>query len=179
MQPRTHEVLTHLDSHRATLEEAVAAVPATLRERRPAPGRWSVAEILEHLSIVEGNITQLLRAQVDAARTAGLGAERDSSPILPTMPVARLLDRSTSIAASARSLPTSGLTAHGAWQALGQRRRALRDLVLGADGLALSEVIIPHPVLGPLNVYQWIVFLGAHEGRHAGQIRDVLAALES
>jgi hypothetical protein len=176
MQPRTREVLTLLDSHRAALAEAVAAVPVALRERRPAPGRWSAAEVLEHLAIVEGGITQLLHAQVGAARSAGLGVERDTSPVVPTVPVDRLLDRSAPITASARSQPTGGLGADAAWEALAERRRTLRELVLAADGAALSDVVIPHPILGPLSVYQWLVFIGAHEGRHAGQIREIATA---
>lgn len=163
----------HLESNRTTLEEAVSDVPATRRERRPAAERWSVAEILEHLGIVEGSITQLLRARIDAARTSGLRQELETSPIVPTVPVARLLDRRRTIVASARSLPTGSLDATSAWQVLTERRRALSDFVVAADGLALSDVVIPHPILGPLNAYQWLVFVGAHEGRHAGQIREI------
>jgi hypothetical protein len=176
MQLRTQEVLNHLDGHRAALEQSVAAVPEALRGRRPAPDRWSVAEIIEHLGIVEGSITQLLGGQLDAARAAGLGTERETSPVVPTVPVGRLLDRGAPLVAGARSLPTGGLGADAAWEVLAARRRALRELLLVADGLALSEVIIPHPLLGPLNVYQWLVFVGAHEGRHAGQVQEVAAA---
>jgi hypothetical protein len=176
MQPRTREVLSHLDNHRAALTEALDAVPVALRERRPAPNRWSVAEILEHLGIVEGGITQLLQKQVDAARAAGHGPERETSPVVPTVPVDRLLDRSAPLTASTRSQPSGTLSADAAWEALSHRRRALQELLLTVDGLALSEVIIPHPILGSLNVYQWLVFVGAHEGRHARQIREISAA---
>lgn len=179
MQRRTQEVLTHLDVHRAALTQAVAAVPEALRGRRAALDRWSVAEILEHLGIVEGSITQLLGGHLNAARAAGLGVERETSPVVPTVPVDRLLDRSAPMVAGARSLPTGDLGAHAAWEVLAERRRALRELLLAADGLALSEVIILHPLLGPLNVYQWLVFVGAHEARHADQVRDVAATLRA
>jgi hypothetical protein len=179
MEARTQEVLAHLDAHRAALAAAVATLPAARRTHRPAPNRWSVAEVLEHLGIVEGGITQLLQAQVAAARAGGLGAERDTSPVVPTVPVDRLLDRSAPLTASARSQPTGSLDAEAAWTALVDRRLALRELVLAADGLALSEVIVPHPILGPLNVYQWLVFIGAHERRHADQIQEITDAVES
>ena len=45
------------------------------------------------------------------------------------------------------------------------------------DGLALSQVEHPHPIFGPLNLYQWVAFVGAHEARHAAQIREVGAQL--
>lgn len=178
MQPRTQEVLAHLDGYRAALEQAVAAVPEPLRERRPAPDRWSVAEILEHIGLVEGRIGRLLSEQLAAARAAGLGAERETHPVLPTVPVDRLLDRSQPIVAREGTLPEARLGAGAAWTTLAECRRAVREMLLAADGLALSEVVIPHPRLGPLNVYQWMVFLGAHEGRHTAQIREAAAALQ-
>jgi len=60
MHPRTEELLRHLDANRAVLHAAVDAVPPALRERKPGPDRWSVAETLEHLSRVEEGITRLL-----------------------------------------------------------------------------------------------------------------------
>lgn len=178
MQSRTQEILAHLDMHRAELERAVAAVPAQLRERRPAAERWSVAEILEHLALVEARIAHLLGDRLAAARAAGLGAERETSPVVPTLDVARLLDRSRPLTASEASQPRAGLDAGAAWAALSEQRRAVREMVLAADGLALGAVSIPHPRLGALDAYQWLVFLGAHEARHAAQVREVAAAID-
>jgi hypothetical protein len=58
-----------------------------------------------------------------------------------------------------------------------RQREALRAVVLSADGLALTEVIAPFPGLGPLNVYQWVLVVGAHEARHSAQIQEIAAAL--
>jgi hypothetical protein len=178
MQPRTQEVLALLDHFRAALAQAVADAPEPLRERRPAPDRWSVAEVLEHLTLVERRIGQLLRGQIAAARAAGLGAERETSPVVPTVPVDRLLDRSEPLVAREGTIPDARLGAEKAWATLLERRREVREMLLAADGLALSDVAAPHARLGPLNVYQWLVFLGAHEGRHTAQIREAVAALQ-
>lgn len=177
MHPRTTEVLSLLDLHRAALERALADVPRARRERRPAPERWSVAEVLQHLSLVEGGITQLLATRIDAARAAGLGAERASSPVAPTMDVARVLDRSRPITAGEAVWPRPGVDADAAWAMLVERRESLRALIASTDGLALEEVTAPNMVLGPLNAYQWMVFVGAHEARHTAQIREVAASL--
>jgi hypothetical protein len=34
-----------------------------------------------------------------------------------------------------------------------------------------------HPVLGPIDLYQWILFVAVHEARHTAQIREIAAAL--
>jgi len=43
----------------------------------------------------------------------------------------------------------------------------------------LSEVVQPHPVLGPINLYQWALFVGSHETRHTGQVREIAAQLNA
>jgi hypothetical protein len=88
------------------------------------------------------------------------------------MPVSRLLDRAERLVARETALPSGRVSAEEAWHQLRSTRRALRATIRGADGLALSELVLPHPRLGPLNVYQWLVFVGAHEGRHTAQVRE-------
>lgn len=178
MQARVREVLTHLESHRTALEAAVASIPEVVRDRRPGADRWSVAEILEHLVIVETRIALLLTETIETARASGLRLETDTAPVVPTVPVASLLDRSARIVARENSVPTGKLDAAAGLALLAQARQALKETLLAADGLALGELVLPHPRLGALSVYQWFVFLGAHEGRHAAQIREVGGALE-
>jgi uncharacterized damage-inducible protein DinB len=177
MHPRTTEVLDYLDSSRSTLDRAVAELPASMRRRRPAPDRWSVAEILEHVTLVERRVEALLRDVIDQARATGVGREHGSGPVLPTVPIDQLLDRNVPLTARENAWPTGTQDARQAASELSKTQRALRQLLVDADGLALSEVVAPHPRLGPLNVYQWLVFVGAHEGRHTAQVHEVTAAL--
>lgn len=45
----TGAVLAALDADRAAPWAAVASVPVSLRDRRPAADAWSVADVLDHL----------------------------------------------------------------------------------------------------------------------------------
>jgi hypothetical protein len=177
MQPRTRELLDYLAAADRDIDDSVAAVPEADRARRPSPDRWSVAEILEHLSVVERAIARMLGQQVRTARDSGLRPERATEPVVPTVPVARLLDRGAKLEASERSQPRGGMAWAAAREAFRTSRGDVVELLRSADGLALSELVIPHPLLGPLNVYQWAVFLGAHARRHAAQIRETGVAL--
>ncbi len=177
MHPRISEVLSFLDTQRAALTHALDGIPAAVRSRRPAPDRWSIAEVLAHMAAVEGQVIKLLQIRITAARHAGLGAEHDSSPVVPTVDLAHMLDRSRPLTASAAAQPPEGIDATAAWTTLASRREMLRAVLTGADGLALGEIVAPNPVLGPLNAYQWVVFVGGHEARHTAQIRETAAAL--
>lgn len=179
MHPRTTELLTHIETHRAALERTVADVPAALRDRRPTPDRWSVAEVLEHLSIVESQIAGLIQKQAEALRAAGDSVEPDTSSVLPMLDVDRLLDRSGKLVSGERSRPQGQLSADAAMQALSVSREKLRNAIIAADGLPLSKASAPHPYFGPYNLYQWVLFVGGHESRHAAQIREIAAALQA
>jgi hypothetical protein len=89
----------------------------------------------------------------------------------------RLMDRSQPLTASDASQPRTGLSTDAGWKILRDHRRRLRDGVIAADGLALGTVQIPHPRLGTLDIYQWLLFVAAHEARHTAQVREAAAAV--
>jgi uncharacterized damage-inducible protein DinB len=179
MHPRIHEILESLDTNRGTLEQALAEVPDDLRTRRPAEGRWSVAEILEHLVIVEGRVLALVETHLSPDMIAGIGREQETDSVFLTIDTAGLVDRSRPLVAGEQSQPRTGMSIDESWRELVARRRRVKEMVRAADGAALGSITIPHPRLGALNLYQWLVFLGSHEARHAAQIREVAAALSS
>ena len=175
MHPRTHELLDFLAEQRALLRTAFDEVPAALRNAAPAPGQWSPAEIIEHVSIANRRIAKLLSKKIAEAKSAGIGADASTEPVLPTIDIPRMLDRARRFTAPEIVLP-KGLRADIAWAELERSTIAVREAIAQGDGLALSEIRYPHPLLGPLSLYAWIALVGAHEGRHAQQIREVFSA---
>lgn len=148
-------------------------MPPALRQVKPAPDRWSVAEVLEHLAIVETRIGAMVARDVAAARTTGLGRETSEAPVLASIDVAGLKDRRHKRVAGDASLPTGTLSADEAWTRLEASRAHLERALRDADGWALETLTQPHPRLGAMNLYQWIGFVGAHESRHAAQIAEI------
>lgn len=178
LHPRTREVLEHLDTYHAQLMDAIDAVPAALRDREPAPGRWSVAGVLEHLAIVNESIAARLSTALAVAREAGLAAEGDESSILHRLDIAAIVDRGRPRTASPRSQPGADVGSDAALAHYERSHTQVCDLVQEYDGLAIGDVVAPHPAFGDLDMYQWLLFVGAHEGRHADQIREIGDALE-
>ena len=176
MHPRIREVSEYLDAQRAVLRETFEAVPPEDRDRPPAPGGWSAAGVIEHLAILEQRIATLLAGKIAAARADGLPPETSSDPVLPTINVAAVLDRSRRVETPSIGAPT-GLSAEAAWAALERSRLSLREALHAGDGFALGTITHPHPLFGPLSAYQWFAFMGAHEARHAAQIRETQAGL--
>jgi uncharacterized damage-inducible protein DinB len=178
MHPRLQELFAYLKVRRNALREAVDAVPEAQRSQPPEPGRWSVADVLEHLALVEGRFTTTLGNRLAEARAQGLAEERETSPIVGTFDQAAVLDRTTRREAPEVVRP-QGLDWKSAWSRLEDTRRSFLDVFLSADGLALADVAYVHPRLGSLNLYQWGVWMGAHEGRHVEQVREIAATFNS
>jgi hypothetical protein len=172
MHPRTQELLNFLETSRIRLREAVEAVPPERREAPPQNGRWSVAQVIEHLAKVESGIARLIRRRVGEAKVAGLAPETEISSVLWSLDVGRVVDRRAPLDAPDRVRPGADLTVEDAWRAFESAHDEARQSVAETDGLAIGALSHPHPSLGPLNLYQWIIFLGAHELRHAMQIRE-------
>lgn len=177
MHPRIQEVVTVLDETRESLKNAIAGIPVEKHSVRPSADRWSVAEVIEHLGIVESRIAQMISEKIGAAREAGLAAETETTPVAPMLDINAVINRSKPITASEASQPRAGLSAEEGMKLLSERRAALQQAVVAADGLALGSIEIPHARLGTLNVYQWLIFLAGHEARHTDQIREVASAV--
>lgn len=175
MHPRIHELLDYYNAQRAVLRAAYESVPQPLREAAPAPGRWSAVNVVEHVAIVEARVARALRARIEAARLEGLGADPSTEPIVPTLRLQAVLNRETRVNAPELVQPT-GLGGQQAWAALEEATTKVRDMMCAGDGLDLGRVTYPHPIFGLMTLYEWFGFFGAHEARHADQIREQVMA---
>lgn len=173
LHPRIEELLEHLEETRAALLDAVQHVAVDRRDARPGDGRWTVGEVLDHVSRVEGGYARLLTKRVSDARARGIGAETDTTSILGSVESAPLLDRERRLQAPEIVLPRQGATVDEALAALAGSRAAVLAALTDASGLALGTLTQQHPFFGTLDMYQWGVFLGLHDLRHAEQIREI------
>jgi len=158
-----------LDTERQGLLAAVARIAPADRNRRPADGQWSVAEVLEHLSSVEQSVAKLI-----ATRGREPVPENAEAPVpLDEARVARLRGRERRIDVPDRLRPTGTMTDAGAMEALAVSRAALLDAVKNADPVALAQRSYVHAVVGRLVLRDWIAFVAHHEARHAEQINEI------
>jgi hypothetical protein len=172
MHPRIAELLVYIDRQAGVLHAAYDAVPAERRAVRPAPDRWSPAEIVQHVVLVDRSLVRALRSLIEQARA--LPRETDSSPVVPTLDIKRIIDRAKKFTAAEAAEPKNTDPAR-VWADFDVAVRELRDVIATADGLAMGAVSAPHPTLGNFNGYEWIAFAGAHAARHAAQVREILA----
>jgi hypothetical protein len=176
MHTHLTDVLSRLDMARATLHAALDAIPPAMQRQRPAADRWSAAEVLEHLTLVEQIFGGRIVNALETAR-AGLSPEAHPRAPLPEAVEQRMGDRVNKRQAPEPARPTGTVDVATGWATLEGNHSQLRAALAGCDGLALSQVTLDHPFFGTMNVYQWVELMAAHEGRHTEQIREIAAAL--
>jgi hypothetical protein len=163
-------IIACLDEAREQLRLAIEAVPPGSRALRPGPERWSVAEIVEHLALVETQYTSMI---VDSIR--GLPADRPVTESvrepLPERLEALMANRSARRPAPEAFLPT-GVSFDAAWAMASDARSRLRTFLVASSALPLHEAVYDHPRFGMLNACQWVEFVAAHERRHVAQVKE-------
>jgi hypothetical protein len=177
MHSRLTELREFVDAQRSALLSAVSKVPPDRWTERPAPGCWSLAELFEHLYKVEYGSARLVERRALEARAAGHPGETESSSVLGALDGTGLTDRGRKLVAPERVAPAGGWTREQALDSLAQSRAKLHDGFRAAEGMALGTVKAPHPRLGEIDLYQWILFIGQHEQRHVSQAIEIAEQL--
>ena len=134
---------------------------------KPYPERWSIAETMEHVAIVEARVQEIIKSMAQAPADA---PDRDVKQVDAFVLVAVPM-RHPRVKAPERISPLGGRTGRQALQDfLGNRARTVALLSTAPH---LRSRVVPHPILGPWDGYQWILAAGAHSARHTGQVLEV------
>ena len=176
MHPRLQELLAYTEEARAELLDLLASLTREEWEARASSGGWSVRQVVAHLQLVESGSVRALFRSFRTARDGGLGSERETASLLSSLDWSRLSEVVTPVVAPSFTTPAGDEPAAALLEGLAAARAGLRQWSAEADGYALTEVTFPHPRLGALNLYQWVLMIGQHERRHIAQIRRILAA---
>jgi hypothetical protein len=137
---------------------------------KAAPDKWSVALTLEHIALAEDNLYQLV---TDKVMKSPAGAPDRDVAKMDGQVLAMVPDRSTKRQAPPDLVPT------GRWAPaetldhfLQSRARTIEFLRTTPD---LRQHVMDSP-LGPLDAYEWLLFIAAHSERHTKQILEVEAS---
>jgi hypothetical protein len=177
MHARLAETMDYVEARRKELLDSIAGVPHDRLSRRASADGWSVAEILEHLRMVEAGVARLISKRAGQARAAGLGEEKSTESVLSSFDQHSATLEKGVMQAPATVLPRSDVDISEALEGLEISREALRTAAAAANGLSLGEIKHTHPALGELDLYQWLIFVGQHEGRHRKQIERTLKSI--
>jgi len=168
-----------LDEIYADKSEALSEIEGALRSMTPAqlgfhptPGAWSIAEIVEHLAIVETGQLRMLGSLIEKAERGGKGP----APVNVELDDRYRDSANGRIETREQSKPTGSVPAADSLAGLRTLQAELVGLRPRLDRVDINAVRFQHPVLGDLTLGQWVAFVGVHEERHLRQMRGVIAS---
>lgn len=169
------EIYAATDDAHARLVDSIAHLSAGDEQLRFAPEQWSIAEIVEHVAIVEGHIAKLAGMMLHQAASAGAppAPHRDGriTPISIEEEIAQSLREKYEAPATAR--PRGGVAIADSLARIERAREIFSELRPRIEAIDGASVSYPHPIFGPFNLYQWLVMVGVHKDRHRRQIEAV------
>lgn len=176
LHPRTAEVVTALEAAQQDMQDILAAIPAVHHDLPPAHGGWSMAQIVEHLALTEEGIGRLISKLIKQVEGVD---ETSTEQIAPTVEHFQVWNPTRRIEAPATVTPTGEVSLVDALERQSTARARMIDALVRGSGRALGTVTAPHPLLGPLDGYQWGLFVAQHQRRHLLQIAAVSSSLSS
>lgn len=149
------------------IEAQVEGMAPEALERHP-PGKWSAANILEHLAITYDGTRRNFQKCLDTGqRRATHATLRQRLGVLVIIEMGRFPDGTR---APAPTVPT-GLPAAAALRAVRDNLQALDRAMLECEAtFGARRPIADHPLFGPLSLRQWRRFHWIHAQHHMRQI---------
>jgi hypothetical protein len=140
---------------------------------KPAPDRWSVAEVAEHITVSEGTLLGLVQKQI--VQSPAAPEKREQVKGKDELILTRVPDRSHKAQAPEFLRPTGRWDNEGDLTKAFEERRAATIEYIRTTNDDLRDHFFDHPVFGTLDGYQWLLLISAHSARHTEQIEEVKA----
>jgi hypothetical protein len=163
------KALKYLESTKQGVADATAGLSPAQWNFKPAPDKWSIAEVTEHIAAAEDLLRTRIVEKVMAspARPAGENVAEIDEMVVKMIP-----DRSHPAQAPDPLKPTNRFgSPEASLKHFIDARGATEDyLNKTAD---LRDHASDSPLGKKLDGYEWILFIAAHSERHTKQIQEV------
>ena len=164
-------VLKWLEESRKEFLAAIDGVTDQQWQWKPAPDRWSVGEVAEHIVLAEAgqfaDVKKAIAAVPDPdweTKTKGK-TERLVAVLAPRLGKAQ---------APEAIVPKGGMTQAQVKERFLQQRAEIVKFATETN-TPLKQGIVENPFFGPLNGYNWLIYAPLHTMRHDKQIAEVKA----
>lgn len=176
MNPRLITQLSEFQSSWEVLMEKLEAYPPHYLNKQPAADKWSVVQIMQHLTAAEEGSARYMQYKLKnnaVLKKAGLKAWyrfcllkiANALPLKFKAPVALVP-------------PENSLSFSDAKTEWGITRNALLSVIESMNPDQIKGELFKHPIVGRLNMSQALQFMQEHFNRHEKQIFKVLETVK-
>jgi len=169
-QGEKERAVQYLESTKKGVLDATKGLSEAQWNFKPAPDRWSVAQVMEHIAAAEDFIRGMVKEKVMLAPAEpGRDLKKIDDAVMAMMP-----DRSHKAQAPEPLVPTNRFgSPAGAVKHFAESRATTEDFLKSTTGL--REHAVDSPLGMKLDGYQFVLLIAAHSERHTKQINEVKA----
>jgi DinB superfamily len=162
------EILAFVEKEQNRFAESSSNLSEAQEIYRTASDRWSIAELAEHVGIVDDRVVQLTRKFLNE------NAPPSELPVFQPVSLDRLAPRwNENFTAPERVTPKGQIQVS---ESLARKKTTLETLLSlrpQIEALDCSQMMWPHPIFGDLNLYEWLLVSGMHNRRHREQVEAI------
>jgi hypothetical protein len=165
------QLVEELEETKAALLESTEGLTEEQWRFKPSTEEWSVAECLEHITIVENRLVSRVRdlaagpPSPEEVLAQAAGKEDVIRKLVPS--------RRGKVKAPPEASPTNRWADAAARRANFSDTRDRTIAYVKTTDDPVASCTFAHFVFGPLNGYQWMIFVAAHSERHRKQLNEV------
>jgi hypothetical protein len=168
-----HFAIKYLKETKQNFLKSVQGLSDAQWNYKPAPDRWSVAEVSEHITLAEDFLAKMVQEQImkspEATPEQRAAVKGKEEQILKMVP-----DRSRKAQAPEQLRPHNAFASREELLKAFTSKRDANIKYITATKDELHAHIAPSPI-GEFDGYQWMLFMAAHSKRHTAQIEEVKA----
>lgn len=163
--------MQYLEKTKQAVLDATAGLSEAQWNFKPAPDKWSVAEVIEHIAAAEDFLMGMVASQVMKAPPRPAG---DDVKSIDEMVIAKVPDRTHKAQAPEPLKPTNRFgSPQASLKHFTDARAQTENFLKTHDDLRAHA--IDSPMGQKLDGYEWLLFVAGHSERHAKQINEVKA----
>jgi len=167
-QAEKDKALQYLESTKKNVLEATKGLSEAQWNFKPAPDRWSVAQVMEHIAAAEDFIRGMVKEKIMMAPAGepGRDVKKTDEAVLAMVP-----DRTNKVQAPEPLVPTNRFgSPEASIKHFLDSRATTEDFLKTSTGL--RDHVADSP-MGKLDGYEFVLLIAAHSERHTKQINEV------
>ncbi len=156
------------EKFKGTLAELTESQLSTL----PDGEKWTIAQIVEHVSIVENGITRICSKLLSSAKAEG---QLSDGTVKMSNTFTEKSTAATDVKLEAPEMvhPSHGMTITQSLAAIDEAHDKLNELRPLFEEYDCNTGKFPHPYFGDMSAAEWLLLVGGHEARHLKQIKNL------
>jgi hypothetical protein len=169
-QAEKDNALNYLETTKKGVLDATRGLSEAQWNFKPAPDRWSVAQVMEHIAAAEDFLRTLTKEKIMMAPAGepGRDLKKTDDAVLAMVP-----DRTNKLQAPEPLVPTNRFGSPDvSIKHFVESRVATEDFLKSTTGL--RDHVSDSP-MGKLDAYEFVLLIAAHSERHTKQINEVKA----